>query len=182
MSEGEAETVYLAFGSNLGNRVAAMRTGIAALRGRGVEPEAFSSLYHSAPKYVEDQPPFVNLVGRFRTRLAPRELLAACKEAERAAGRQERERFGPRELDVDIVLYGDRRIDEEALEVPHPRLTERLFVLVPLAEIDPELEVPGVGRAGELARQALEELPAERVVSLGSFEPTRGRPLDGSPV
>ncbi|MFO7768735.1 MAG: 2-amino-4-hydroxy-6-hydroxymethyldihydropteridine diphosphokinase [bacterium] len=183
MSTGDAVSAHLAFGSNLGNRVAAMRTGIASLRRRGVEPEVFSSLYHSAPKYVGAQPPFVNLVGRFRTRLSPSELLDACKEAERAAGRRQRERFGPRELDVDIVLYGERQVEEEDLVVPHPRMEERLFVLVPLSEIDPDLEIPGKGKVSELVRRALEDLPGEeRVVSLGSFEPERGRPLDGGPV
>lgn len=182
MTGRESVEVYLAFGSNLGNRVAAMRTGIAWLRNAGVEPEVFSSLYHSSAKYMEDQPPFVNMVGRFRTRMPPEDLMTACKEAEQAAGRQPRERYGPRELDVDVVLYDDRQIERQGLQIPHPRLQERLFVLVPLTEIDPDLEVPGLGKVSEIARKALRELPErERVVSLGSFEPTRGRPLDGGP-
>ena len=173
--------IHLAFGSNLGNRVAAIRTGVEALRRTGVEPVAFSSLYHSAAKYVSDQPPYVNLVGLFRTRLDPLELLEACKSAELAAGRQERERYGPRELDVDILLIGDRIISEEGLKVPHPAIGERLFVLVPLAEISPGLEVPELGVVEDLRDTALADLPEEeRVTGLGSFVPERGRTLDGS--
>jgi len=165
-------------GSNLGNRVAALRTGVAALIQAGLEPEAFSDLYHSRPKYLPDQPPFVNAVGRFRTRLTPLQVLAAGRAAEAAAGRRPRERYGPRELDVDILLYGGRRIEGEGLTVPHPALAERLFVLVPLAELDPGLEVPGLGPLSGLLSEALARLPAEeRVVSLGRFEPGRGRPL-----
>ena len=177
----EPVTVYLALGSNLGNRVAAMRTGVAVLRRSGLEPESFSSLYHSRPKYMSDQPPFVNAVGRFTTRLEPLEVLEACKEAERSAGRQQRDRYGPRELDVDLLLYGERTIQETGLQVPHPALPERLFVLEPLTEVAPDLVVPGLGEVSALLDEALQSLPIEeRVVPLGSFDPNRGRPLDGS--
>ncbi len=173
-------TVWLGLGSNLGNRVAALRTGVAALEAAGLEPEAFSDLYHSRPKYVTEQPPFVNAVGRFRTRLDPDGVLAACQAAEAAAGRQPRERFGPRELDVDLLVYGDRVVVREGLQVPHPALAERLFVLVPLAELDPDLEVPGLGRVDVLLQAARAALPEiEQVTSLGRFVPGRGRSLGG---
>ncbi len=182
MTGSEAATgvwVWLGLGSNLGNRVAALRTGVAELVRAGLEPEAFSDLYHSRPKYLIDQPPFVNAVGRFHTRLTPRQVLAACRAAEAAAGRRPRERYGPRELDVDLLLYGDRRVHEESLTVPHPALAERLFVLVPLASLDPDLEVPGLGPVTGLLTEALRRLPEEEgVVSLGGFVPDRGRPLD----
>jgi len=178
---GEEAVVYLAFGSNLGNRVAAIRTGVEVLRRTGVEPEAFSSLYHSGAKYVPDQPPFVNVVGRFRTRLDPRQLLDACQAAERAAGRKERERYGPRELDVDILLYEEREVVEEGLRIPHPALPERLFVLVPLAELAPGLQVPGRGPVERLRDRATASLPVEeRVTDLGAFVAERGRMLDGA--
>jgi 2-amino-4-hydroxy-6-hydroxymethyldihydropteridine diphosphokinase len=174
--------VYIALGSNVGNRVAAFRTAVEVLRERGVEPQEFSSLYHSRPKYVTDQPPFVNAVGRFRTRLAPRDLLDVCQQAETAAGRQERERYGPRELDVDILLYGDRIVAEEGLQIPHPGIPERLFVLEPLIELQPDLEIPGMNGVRGLRDAALAALPEEeRVVALGAFVPERGRPLDGPP-
>ena len=180
---GGGVRVWLGLGSNLGNRVAALRLGVAELARAGLEPEAFSELYHSRPKYLTDQPPFVNTVGRFHTRLTPLQVLAACRAAEIAAGRRPRERYGPRELDVDLLLYGDRRVHEEDLTVPHPALAERLFVLVPLAALDPELEVPGLGPVAGLLTVALQRLPVEeRVVSLGGFVPDRGRPLDPHPL
>ena len=182
-SGGEEVDVFIAFGSNVGNRVAAFRTAVHVLRESGVEPHSFSSLYHSRPKYVTDQPPFVNGVGRFRTRLAPRDLLDACQRAEAAAGRQKRERYGPRELDVDILLYGDRIVAEKGLRIPHPGIPERLFVLEPLAELQPDLEIPGMNEVTSLRDAALATLPeAERVVALGAFVPDRGRPLDGAPA
>lgn len=178
----DGPTVYLAFGANLGNRVAALRTGVNYLARRGVEPQAFSSLYQSAPQYMTEQPPFVNCVGRFRTRLEPVALLTLCKEAEAAAGRQPRERYGPRELDVDILLYGTAVVAEEGLQIPHPGIAERLFVLVPLAELDPDLQIPDLGPVSGLLETARQAAPATgRIVSLGAFEPGRGRALDGTP-
>jgi 2-amino-4-hydroxy-6-hydroxymethyldihydropteridine diphosphokinase len=177
---GEVE-IYLAFGANLGNRVAAIRTGVETLRRAGVEAIAFSSLYHSKAKYMADQPPFVNLVGRFRTALDPRRLLDACQAAEHSAGRQKRERYGPRELDVDILLYGDREVAEEGLTIPHTALKERLFMLVPLGELAPGLLIPGLGAIESLRDAAEASLPEEeRAIDLGTFVPERGRVLDGS--
>lgn len=182
-ASGRAEReVYLAFGANLGDRVAAIRVGVEALRGAGVEPQAFSALYRSRPKYVADQPSFVNGVGCFRTRLEPRELLEACRAAERAAGRKPRGRYGPRELDVDILLYSDLRLEEEGLHIPHPGIPERLFVLVPLAELAPGLEIPALGNVTVLRDAALRALPEEEAVTeIGVLFPERDRPVEGPP-
>ena len=167
---GPAVEVYLAFGSNIGDRVAAIRSGIDVLHQRGIEPVAFSSLYHSEPKYRTDQPPFINCVGRFSTLLGPQQLLAACAEAEKVSGRRRRKRYGPRELDVDVLLYGAEVIKREGLTVPHPGLVERLFVLVPLAELAPALYVPGMGRVVDMLARARQSLPEEEeVVNLGAF-------------
>lgn len=105
-----------------------------------------SRLYRSAPWGVLDQPEFVNAAAAIETALPPRELMQAMLAIEREAGRDRSgERWGPRVLDLDLLLYGALTLDEPALRVPHPHLHERAFVLLPLAEIAPHLEVPGRG-------------------------------------
>jgi 2-amino-4-hydroxy-6-hydroxymethyldihydropteridine diphosphokinase len=131
--------VYLLLGSNLGNRRALIESGLATLEHRGVEWIERSSFYETEPVGLEDQPWFLNLAARGNVSLAPRSLLALCKEAEAAAGRREGIRFGPRPLDIDILLYGEIQVDEPDLVIPHPRLRERRFALVPLLEIAPDL-------------------------------------------
>ena len=153
--------VYLGFGSNLGDRVRAIRAGIEKLGERGVRATALSSLYESSAKYVLEQPDFLNCVGRFETTLTPGELLEVCQEVEQRLGRRERERFGPRELDVDILLYEGECLAVEDLSIPHPAIAERLFVLMPLAQIAPDLEVPGRGAVTDLLRRAERILPQE---------------------
>ncbi len=112
---------------------------------------ARSKLYATEPWGNRDQPDFINAVAVLDTPLSARELLDALLLIERNAGRERSgERWGPRTLDLDILLYGDSRIDEPALHVPHPRLHERAFVLVPLAEIAPLLYIPGAGRVVDL--------------------------------
>lgn len=116
--------------------------------------EAVSSVYRSEPVGVREQPEFWNLVVRGRTRLGPKELLAALQAIERALGRRPGPRYGPRPIDLDILLYDDLRLSTPALEIPHPRLLEREFVLRPLAELEPRLRHPSTGRpiAEHLAR------------------------------
>ncbi len=161
---------YLAFGANLGDRVGAIRAGTAGLTERGVELVGFSSLYTSRPKYLSDQPAFINGVGLFQTGLDPRALLAVCQAVEAAAGRQARVRYGPRELDIDILLYDDLTVQESDLIIPHPALTERLFVLVPLVELAPSLEIPGQGPVRTLLDRARTSLPArENVRRIGAM-------------
>jgi 2-amino-4-hydroxy-6-hydroxymethyldihydropteridine diphosphokinase len=110
-----------------------------------------SALYVSAPMGPIAQPDFVNAVAGLLTRLSPREMLAELKSLEAALGREPvGERWGPRRIDFDLLVHGTSRLSEDGLEVPHPGIAERAFVLVPLAEIAPELEVPGVGRVRAL--------------------------------
>ena len=153
--------IYLAFGSNLGDRVSAIQTGIEFLKQRNVELLTLSSFYTSRSKYLYDQPEFVNCVGHFTTTIGPRELLDSCMDTEKAAGREKRERYGPRELDVDLLLFGQQSVAEVDLEIPHPGIPDRLFVLVPLAEVSSELIVPGMGPVNELLEKARNTLPEE---------------------
>ena len=109
-----------------------------------------SSVYESSPVGVTAQPDFLNLVAQVKTTYAPQELLAECLRIEADLGRVRRERWGPRTIDIDLLLYGDLRIDDESLMVPHPRIRERSFVLTPLAEIASGLKLDGK-TIGELA-------------------------------
>jgi len=137
--------VYLGLGSNLGNREEQIERGIGQLTRSGVSIELQSTLYETEPVGVEDQPWFLNLVVRGQTALTPSELLATCKRVERELGRTESVRFGPRILDIDILLYGEDVIAEEDLEIPHARMSERRFVLIPLLEIEPAARDPRTG-------------------------------------
>lgn len=128
---------YIGIGSNLDDPVRRVRGAIDALRALG-EVAAVSSLYRTAPWGKTDQPEFVNAVVALDTKLQPRPLLHGLKWLESELGREEKsERWGPRRIDFDILLYGDRTVDDGDLIVPHPRLRERAFALVPLAEIAP---------------------------------------------
>ncbi len=123
---------------------------------------AHSALYRSAPLGHLEQPDFINAVARLETGLEPEALWAALQGIERAHGRERRFRDAPRTLDLDLLLYDDARIDSPALTVPHPRMHERAFVLLPLTEIEPELQIPGRGSARALlagcAGQAIERV------------------------
>ena len=144
---------YVALGSNLGDRERTLLDAVEALRAEpGVEVAAVSSLIETEPVGVLDQPRFVNGVVALETALPARALLELLLALERRFGRS-REGVpaqGPRTLDLDLLLYGDEEIDEPGLEVPHPRLHERAFVLGPLAELAPELEIPGLGKVEAL--------------------------------
>jgi 2-amino-4-hydroxy-6-hydroxymethyldihydropteridine diphosphokinase len=139
-------TVYLGLGSNLGDREGHLGRGLEALGARGVRVTAVSGLYETAPVGGPAQGPYLNLAVCAETARSPEALLQAALEAEAEAGRVRTVRNAPRTLDVDILFYGDlvRRTGE--LTVPHPRLHERRFVLVPLAELAPDLRHPGLGR------------------------------------
>jgi 2-amino-4-hydroxy-6-hydroxymethyldihydropteridine diphosphokinase len=129
--------VYIGIGSNVDDPVHQVRKAIDALRAAG-EVVVVSSLYRTAPWGKIDQPDFVNAAVALDTQLRPRPLLDVLKRLERELGREEHgERWGPRRIDFDILAYGDERVDEEDLVIPHPRLRERAFALVPLAEIAP---------------------------------------------
>jgi len=135
-------TVYLALGSNLGDRAAQLARGIAALERRGVRVRRRSPIYETEPVGVAEQPPFLNQVVEARTGLSPLTLLEICKGVEQAVGRRPGPRWGPRPLDVDIILYNGVRLDSPELVLPHPRFTQRLFVLRPLADLRPDLVLP----------------------------------------
>jgi 2-amino-4-hydroxy-6-hydroxymethyldihydropteridine diphosphokinase len=138
---------YVGLGANLGDREATIRTALALLAAEGdIEVEAVSSLRETDPVGYEDQPRFLNGAAALRTELAPRALLDRLQDVERRLGRDRSgPRFGPRTIDLDLLVYGSAEIDEPGLRIPHPRLHERRFVLEPLAELDDRLEVPGRG-------------------------------------
>jgi 2-amino-4-hydroxy-6-hydroxymethyldihydropteridine diphosphokinase len=137
---------YVGLGANLGDREATIRAAVAALSG----VVAVSRLRETDPVGVVGQPPFLNGAVALETVLSPRELLDALFAVERDLGRERRERWGPRTIDLDLLLYGDETIDEPGLTVPHPRLHERRFALEPLLDLDPELAIPGRGRVVDL--------------------------------
>jgi len=129
-------------GSNVGDRLANLRLGLRSVADHA-EGLKVSSIYETAPVDFEEQPAFLNACAVGWTRLTPDQMLSQLQDAERAAGRRRGgPRFGPRELDLDLLIYGDLRLDTEHLVLPHPRMRERAFVLVPLAEIAPEWMVP----------------------------------------
>jgi 2-amino-4-hydroxy-6-hydroxymethyldihydropteridine diphosphokinase len=139
---------YVAVGANLGDRAGTIRTAFERLDALpGVSVEAVSSLSETDPVGpVLDQPRFLNGAARLETTLTPRELLTALLGVEAALGRvRDGAAGGPRPIDLDLLLYGDERLDEPGLTVPHPRLHERRFVLEPLVELEPGLKVPGKG-------------------------------------
>lgn len=134
-------TAYIGLGSNVGDRLEHLRRALEALEAKGIEVTAVSSVYETDP-VGPPQPDYLNAAAEVSTDLSPADLVRTLKEAEAQAGRYQRERWGPREIDLDLLLYGDQTIDEEGVAVPHPELTHRAFVLVPLIEIAPRLELP----------------------------------------
>ncbi|MEW9836621.1 2-amino-4-hydroxy-6-hydroxymethyldihydropteridine diphosphokinase [Mesorhizobium marinum] len=159
------ERVYLSLGGNLGEPDKAMA---AALRMLDADPAtqvvAVSSLYRTPPWGKTDQLDFLNIAAELATTLPPRGLLDACLDAERRLKRVRQERWGPRLIDIDILVFGDRTVHESGLEIPHPRMLERAFVLAPLAEVAPAFEVKGRSLANWLAHidaTGIEKLPSE---------------------
>lgn len=139
-------TIYLSLGSNLGDRAAHIARGVTALDAAGVRVLRQSSLYSTEPVGGRTQSWFLNCVVQAETSLMPRQLLRALQEIERALGRKRIVLRGPRTIDIDLLLYGASVIHSAELEVPHPRMAERRFVLVPLAEIAPALRHPTLHR------------------------------------
>jgi len=151
-----APAVFLGLGSNLGDREAALRGAVTSLAGHGFRVTAASSLYLTEPVGGPPQGWFLNAVVGGETTLEPAALLEACLAIERAAGRERAQPNGPRTLDLDLLLYGERVVEAPGLSVPHPRLHERRFVLVPLVELAPEARHP---RLGVTARELLARCP-----------------------
>lgn len=141
-----AELAFVGLGANLGEPTAQLASGLAALVAHpGVARVRVSHVYRSAPVGVRDQPDFHNAVAVLHTVLTAAELLALMQRIERDHGRQRLVRWGPRTLDLDLLLHGNQRCGDPALQLPHPRMLERAFVLVPLAEVAPELRHPQTG-------------------------------------
>jgi 2-amino-4-hydroxy-6-hydroxymethyldihydropteridine diphosphokinase len=164
MQSVTAVAAFIGVGANLHEPAAMVRSALGALdRLPGTRVVRRSSLYRTAPVGYLDQPDFINAVAQIETMLDPHQLLSSLLGIEARYGRVRSERNAPRTLDLDVLLYGDRIIDERGLSVPHPRMHERAFVLVPLAEIAPAVLVPGRGRTADL----LSEISADGVSIIG---------------
>jgi 2-amino-4-hydroxy-6-hydroxymethyldihydropteridine diphosphokinase len=194
---------YIGLGSNLGDRLETLRRAVSLLEQRASATRGallVSSLYETAAiGGPPDQPPYLNAVAQLPTILAPRALIPALLEIEASLGRVRRARHESRVIDLDLLLYGDQRIDEPNLVVPHPEMSQRSFVLEPLADLAPELTHPVLGRtirqlashtkqqAGQQVRRLLGPhwLQATTAVSIPSPLPggtTGGRELEGTPA
>lgn len=148
----DGTTAYLALGANIGNPRESMRAVLALLGESGAcDVTAVSSLYFTKPVGITDQPDFLNAVIAIRTTFSPVELLDLCRSVENKLGRQRTIKWGPRVIDIDILLYGDAAVSEESLTIPHPDMMDRAFVLVPLAEIAPDVPLPGGVNARDAA-------------------------------
>lgn len=156
---------YVGLGANLGDPLAQLRAAVTALAALPSTTVArVSSVYRSAPVGYLDQPDFCNAVVALDTALSPQALLEALMVIEHEGGRTREFRNAPRLIDLDLLLHGDRVVDEPHLTVPHPRMADRAFVLLPLAELDPGCMVPGAGPlsvlAGAVSSQAIERIGA----------------------
>ena len=162
MYEKDAVRAFIGLGGNLGDPEASMRAAIAAFDAHPkTAVAAVSSLFRTPPWGVTDQPDFLNAVIALDTTLGAKPLLDFCLETELALKRVRGVRWGPRLIDMDILLYGDQRFDEDGLQVPHPRMLERAFVLAPLAEI-----APGLLLEGMTAEQRLELVDQDGITKL----------------
>lgn len=155
--------VYIGLGSNLDRPIEQVSTAMTELAQLPQSSLArFSSLYRSAPLGPQGQPDFINAVVKMESTLAAPILLDALRQIEHRHGRTRTVRWGPRTLDLDLLIYGDLIMDTANLTLPHPQLAHRNFVLEPLLEIEPDVEVPGLGQAVELYRR-LSAVPLQRI-------------------
>jgi 2-amino-4-hydroxy-6-hydroxymethyldihydropteridine diphosphokinase len=152
-------TVYISLGTNLGDRLENLRRASAALEAK-MQVQDQSPVYQTPPWGFKDQPEFLNQVIRGETELSPRDLLFFLKDIEAQLGRQPSFRYGPRLIDLDILFYADQVVDAPGLSIPHPKLHERAFVMVPLAILTPDMVHPGLGRK---VSDLLADLDAEGV-------------------
>jgi 2-amino-4-hydroxy-6-hydroxymethyldihydropteridine diphosphokinase len=144
-------SAYIGVGSNLGDRERAIEDALRLLDAhQGIDVVAVSKVRETDPVGVLDQPRFLNAAARLETNLPPRVLLNRLLGVERELGRVRNERYGPRIIDLDLLVYDDQVVDEPGLRLPHPHLHERRFVLEPLNDLDPSLEVPGRGQVRAL--------------------------------
>jgi 2-amino-4-hydroxy-6-hydroxymethyldihydropteridine diphosphokinase len=156
---------FFSIGSNVGDRLGALRRASDLLGERVGRITDKSFVYETPPWGVTSQPRFLNACAAAETCLSPKGLLCEIKNIERAVGRIPRERWGPREIDIDILLYGDTTVDEPDLRIPHPLMFERAFVMAPLADILPGIICPGTrasaaGLAGDLPRDGILRITA----------------------
>jgi 2-amino-4-hydroxy-6-hydroxymethyldihydropteridine diphosphokinase len=165
--------VYLALGSNLGNREGHLRAGCQGLSARGVDITRSASLYSTEPREVLDQPWFLNTVIEGNTGLSPDQLLQMCLEVETENQRIRHTAKGPRTLDIDIILYGNHIVHNPGLAIPHPRFSARRFVLVPLAEIAPDFIDPLTGKSIQQLLEACEDHSRVVKESLSSVPESR---------
>ena len=136
-----ATRAYVGLGSNIGDRLAHLKAAVQALETRGIVVKEASSVYETDP-VGPPQPDFLNAAVALEADLPPVELVAALKEVEAEIGRQQAERWGPRVIDLDLLLYGEQTVSEPGITVPHPELTNRAFALVPVLEMDGDVELP----------------------------------------
>ena len=168
----QARVVYIGLGSNLGERAALMEEALRRLDQRpGVRVLARSDLFETAPMYLTDQPAFLNAAARVRVEGGMVAFLEALMQVEAALGRQRHVANGPRTIDLDVLIAGALRLSEPALTLPHPRLHERAFVLIPLVQLAPELVHPTLGQT---MRQLLDSCPGQQGVRPAGPWPSLG--------
>lgn len=149
-----SDTAYIGLGSNMGDKEGNIKKALEMLENTpGISVKAGSSLYRTAPVGYTGQDWFLNAAAELRTSLSPQELLFVLLDIERQLGRVRTTRWGPRVIDLDLLIFGTVEMDTPGLILPHPHLGKRAFVMVPLAEIAPGLDIPGQGKASELAAQ-----------------------------
>jgi len=173
------QTAYIGLGANLGDREAALREAMRRLGVLGTL-KAVSSLYETEPIGYRDQPPFLNAVAALETALTPTELVRGLLAIEKAMGRARTFRNAPRTLDLDLLLLGEARLNTVEVGLPHPRLHERAFVLVPLAEIAPDAQHPTVQRSVSQLLDALPTISGVQRFAAPGWELTQ-REAEGTP-
>jgi len=159
---------FIGLGSNVGDRAENLRQAIRALKATpGMEVAQVSGIYETEPVGGPAQPDYLNAVVEIDTQLGPRAIFEACMTIEHALGRERstEEHWGPRVIDLDVLTCGDLMVSDPDLEIPHPRIAERAFVLVPFSEIAPYIEIPGLGRVHDLE---------ERLLVTHTVKPVRG--------
>ncbi len=160
--------VYLGLGSNMGDRVALLQRAVHSLQEeKEIHIIELSSIYETDPIGFTEQPSFYNLVVHLVTTLSPSDLLQKILSIETKLNRVRKQRWGPRTIDIDILLYGDQRVEEENLTIPHPRLHEREVVLIPLLEIAGDFRIPHID---EKVSNLLQKLPEQGVRQMGTME------------
>jgi 2-amino-4-hydroxy-6-hydroxymethyldihydropteridine diphosphokinase len=157
------KTAFIALGSNVGDREANLRDAVKHLEMDEIHVRRRSSLYETAPQELLDQAWFLNAVVEVETSLLPMQLLARVREIERKMGRQRVTPKGPRNIDIDVLYYGRSVIDTVELQVPHPRMAQRRFVLEPLSEIAPDFRHPLTGKTANEMLAALEPQGVRRL-------------------